>query len=132
MITIPEDKKEQTVGRPEPEFKFGIITVIWIVIGFVASWINMLFILDSMQIWSYLTVIFTTIIPGLIIGLKDRYWGYGYMIGFAIAGIPFLIFVDLFVGGYVFFSALFIFTIIMLIFWLGWRSISAIKRINET
>ncbi|MFW9783544.1 MAG: hypothetical protein ACFFFB_14770 [Candidatus Heimdallarchaeota archaeon] len=132
LITIPEDKKEQTVGRPEPEFKFGIITVIWIVIGFVASWINMLFILDSMQIWSYLTVIFTTIIPGLIIGLKDRYWGYGYMIGFAIAGIPFLIFVDLFVGGYVFFSALFIFTIIMLIFWLGWRSISAIKRINET
>lgn len=132
MITIPDDKKEQTVGRPEPEFKFGIITVIWIVIGFVTSWINMLFILDSMQIWSYLTVIFTTIIPGLIIGLKDRYWGYGYMIGFAIAGIPFLIFVDPFVGGYVFFSALFIFTIIMLIFWLGWRSISAIKRINET
>ncbi|MFX1323331.1 MAG: hypothetical protein ACFE8N_00125 [Promethearchaeota archaeon] len=131
MITIPDDKKEQTVGRPEPEFKFGIITVIWIAIGFVASWINMLFILNSMQIWSYLTVIFTTIIPGLIIGLKDRYWGYGYMIGFAIAGIPFLIFVDLFVGGYVFFSALFIFTIIMLIFWLGWRSISAIKRINE-
>lgn len=128
---MPDNKKEQTVGRPEPEFKFNIVTVIWVVIGFIASWFNMLVILNSMQIWSYLTVIFTTIIPGLIVGLKDRYWGYGYMIGFSLAGIPFSIIVDPFIGGYVFFSALFIFTIILLIFWLGWRSISAIKRVDE-
>jgi len=123
-------RKEQTVGRPEPEFKFTIVTVIWIVVGFISSWINMIIILDSMEIWSYLSVIFTTIIPGVIIGLKDRYWGYGYMIGFAIAGIPFLIIVDLFIGGYVFATTLFIFIIIMLIFWLGWRSIGAIKHVE--
>ena len=128
-------KKEQTVGRPEPEFKFGIGTVIWIIVGFKASWINMRLILDSMQIWSYLSVIFTTIIPGVIIGLKDRYWGYGYMGGFAIAGIPFSFFKppvgDLFIGWYTFATALFIFVIILLIFWTGWRSISAIKRVEE-
>jgi len=123
-------RKEQTVGRPEPEFKFTIITVIWIVIGFISSWINMIVILDYMEIWSYLSIIFTTIIPGVIIGLKDRYWGYGYMVGFAIAGIPFLIIVDLFIGGYVFATTLFIFIIVMLIFWLGWRSIGAIKQVE--
>ncbi|MFW9882262.1 MAG: hypothetical protein ACFFG0_55070 [Candidatus Thorarchaeota archaeon] len=123
-------RKEQTVGRPEPEFKITIYTVIWIVVGFITSWINMMIILDSMEIWSYLSVIFTTIIPGVIIGLKDRYWGYGYMIGFTIAGIPFLIIVDLFVGGYVFATTLFIFIIVMLIFWLGWRSIGAIKQVD--
>ncbi|MFX1377072.1 MAG: hypothetical protein ACFFA0_14800 [Promethearchaeota archaeon] len=88
-----------------------------------------------MEIWSYLTVIFTTIIPGVIIGLKDRYWGYGYMGGFAIAGIPFSIIEpphgDLFIGWYTFATALFIFIIIMLIFWTGWRSISAIRRVEE-
>ena len=124
-------KKNQTVGRPEPEFKFDIGTVVFIIIGFVISWINMLIILDSMEIWSYLSIIFTTIIPGVVIGLKDRYWGYGYMGGFAVAGIPFLIIVDLFVGGYVFATTLFIFIIVMLIFWLGWRSIGAIKRVEE-
>ena len=129
---MPKTKSEQTVGRPEPEFKFGIITIIWIVIGFIASWINMLVILRYMEIWSYLTIIFTTIIPGVIIGLKDRYWGYGYMGGFAIAGIPFA-FINpahgyLFIGWYTFATALFIFVIILLIFWRGWRSISAIKR----
>jgi hypothetical protein len=130
-----DKKKEQMVGRPEPEFKFGVGTVIWIVIGFIASWVNMLVILNSMQIWSYLTVIFTTIIPGVIIGLKDRYWGYGYMGGFAIAGIPFSMlnppYGDLFVGWYTFVTALFIFLIILLIFWTGWRSISAIKRVEQ-
>ncbi|MHA1886160.1 MAG: hypothetical protein ACXAAI_01400 [Promethearchaeota archaeon] len=128
---MPDNKQKQNVGRPEPKFKFGVGTIIWIVIGFIVSWVNMIFIKNSMEIWSYLTVIFTTIIPGVIIGLKDRYWGYGYMIGFAFAGIPFLIVVDLFVGGYVFATAIFIFVIVMLIFWTGWRSISAIKRVEE-
>jgi len=132
---MSSDKKEQTVGRPEPEFKFGIGTIIWIVVGFVVSWINMLVILNTMQILSYLTVIFTTIIPGVIIGLKDRYWGYGYMGGFAIAGIPFSFlnppYGDLFIGWYTFATALFIFLIILLIFWTGWRAISAIKRVEQ-
>ena len=114
---MSEYKKEQTVGRPELEFKFGIGTIIWIIVGFIISWINMRIILDSMEIWSYLSVIFTTIIPGVIIGLKDRYWGYGYMGGFAIAGIPFSFFEppvgDLFIGWYTFFTA--IFTIFFLI-----------------
>ena len=132
---MSNNKKEQTVGRPEPEFKFGIGTVIWIFVGFIVSWVNMLIILNSMQIWSYLTVIFTTIIPGVIIGLKDRYWGYGYMGGFSIAGIPFSFlnppYGDLFVGWYTFATALFIFLIVLLIFWTGWRSISAIKRVEQ-
>ncbi|MFX1573208.1 MAG: hypothetical protein ACFFB0_10700 [Promethearchaeota archaeon] len=128
---MPKDKEAQLVGRPEPEFKFGIGTVIWIIVGFVISWINMLIILDSMQIWSYLSIIFTTIIPCVIIALKDRYWGYGYILGFAFAGIPFLIIVDLFIGGYVFATSLFIFTILWLIFWKGWRSLSSIRRIKS-
>ncbi len=132
---MASNKKEQTVGRPEPEFSFGIGTVIWSAIGFVISWGNMLIILNSMQIWSYLTIIFTTIIPGVIIGLKDRYWGYGYMGGFAIAGIPFSFlnppYGDLFIGWYTFATALFIFVIILLIFWTGWRAISAIKRVDQ-
>ncbi len=142
---MSNSKKEQTVGKPEPEFKFGVRTVIWIIVGFIVSWINMLGILNGliifgiiiiypMQIWSYLTVIFTTIIPGVIIGLKDRYWGYGYMGGFAIAGIPFAFlkppYGDLFIGGYTFATVLFIFLIILLIFWTGWRSISAIKIVE--
>ncbi len=128
---MTRDNEEQSVGRPEPEFKFGIGTVIWIIIGFVVSWVNMLIILDSMQIWSYLSIIFTSIIPCVIIALKDRFWGYGYIFGFAIAGIPFLIIVDLFIGGYVFATSSFIFTILWLIFWKGWRSLSSIRRVES-
>ncbi|MHA2277891.1 MAG: hypothetical protein ACXAC2_19080 [Candidatus Kariarchaeaceae archaeon] len=128
---MQDNDQKQKVGRPEPKFKFGIGTIIWIIIGFIVSWINMIIIDNSMQIWSYLTIIFTTIIPGVIVGLKDRYWGYGYMIGFAFAGIPFLLVVDLFIGGYVFATAIFIFVIVMLIFWMGWRSISGISRVEE-
>jgi hypothetical protein len=128
---MQDNDQKQKVGRPEPKFKFGIGTIIWIMIGVIVSWINMIIIDNSMQIWSYLTIIFTTIIPGVIVGLKDRYWGYGYMIGFAFAGIPFLLVVDLFIGGYVFATAIFIFVIVMLIFWMGWRSISGISRVEE-
>lgn len=121
--------KEQTVGRPEAEFKFRIGTIIWIIIGFIISWINMVIILDYMEIWSYLTIIFTTIIPTVIIALKNRLWGYGYLGGFAIAGIPFLFIVDPFIGGYTFATALFIFIILWLIFWRAWRTLSSIKRV---
>lgn len=125
--------KEQTVGRPEPEFKIGIGTIIWVIIGSVVSWVNMLVILDSMEIWSYLTIIFTTIIPTVIIALKNRFWGYGYIIGFAIAGIPFSFldppYGDLFIGWYTFATAFFIFIILWLIFWKAWRSLSSIKQV---
>ena len=126
--------KEQTVGRPEPEFKIDVGTVIWVIIGFIISWVNMVIILDSMEIWSYLTIIFTTIIPTVIIALKNRYWGYGYLIGFTIAGIPFSFFDppygDLFIGWYTFATAFFIFIILWLIFWKAWRSLSSIKQVN--
>ena len=121
--------KVQTVGRLEPEFKFNIGTVVWIVIGFIVSWWNMLIILDSMEIWSYLTIIFTTIIPTVVIALKNRLWGYGYLFGFTFAGIPFLFVEDLFIGGYTFATALFIFIILWLIFWRAWRSLSSIKQV---
>lgn len=123
-------KKKQTVGRPEPEFKFDVGTVVCIIIGFVISWINMLVIYDSMEIWSYLSIIFTSIIPGVLIALKNRYWGYGYIFGFSVAGIPFLILIDLFIGGYTFVTALLIFIILWLIFWKAWRSLSSIKKTN--
>ncbi len=122
---------EQTVGRPEPEFKIDFIIILWIIVGFIVSWVNMSIISESMMIWSYLTIIFTTIIPTVIIGLKNRFWGYGYLIGFAVAGIPFLIIVDLFIGGYTFATSLFIFIILWLIFWKAWRSLSSIKQVNN-
>jgi len=121
---------EQTVGKDEPEFRIDVITIIFIVIGGIVSWINMVIILKSMSIPSYLSIIFTTLIPGIIIGLKNRYWGYGYMVGFSGAGIPF-IYVDVFIGGYTFATAIFLFIIVLLIFWKAWRSLSSIKTINE-
>ena len=121
--------KVQSVGRPEPEFKFNIGTVVFIIIGFIVSWWNMLIIFNSMQIWSYLSIIFTTIIPTIIIALKNRLWGYGYLLGFAIAGIPFSIMEDLFVGWYTFATAIFIFIILWLVFWTAWRSLSSIKQV---
>jgi len=127
-------EKEQRVGRPEPEFKIDILTFICLIIGFGISWTNMLLILGSMQIWSYLTIIFTTILPTVIIGLKNRYWGYGYLFGFAIAGIPFSFleqpYGDLFIGWYTFATSLFIFIILWLIFWKTWRSLSSIKQVK--
>ena len=120
---------KQTVGRPEAEFKFSIGTVVWIIVGFIVSWWNMLIIFNSMEIWSYLTIIFTTIIPTIIIALKNRLWGYGYLLGFAFAGIPFLIIEDPFIGGYTFATAIFIFVILWLIFWKAWRSLSSIRQV---
>jgi hypothetical protein len=122
---------DQKVGRQEPELKFDVLTVVFMIIGFIVSWINMAIILDSMEIWSYLSIIFTTIIPGISIALKNRYWGYGYLIGFAIAGIPFIFIMDLFIGGYTFVTTIFIFVILWLIFWKAWRSISSIKRVSD-
>ena len=121
---------EQSVGKDEPEFKIDIFTIFFIVIGGAVSWINMLIILDLMTIPSYLSIIFTTLIPGIIIGLKNRYWGYGYMIGFSGAGIPF-IYVDVFIGGYTFATAIFLFIIVLLIFWKAWRSLSSITTVDS-
>ncbi len=121
--------KLQTVGRPEAEFKFNVATVVWIIVGFIVSWWNMLIMFESMEIWSYLTIIFTTIIPTIIIALKNRLWGYGYLLGFAFAGIPFLIIVDRFIGGYTFATAIFIFVILWLIFWKAWRALSSIRQV---
>jgi len=123
-------QSEQTVGKDEPEFKVDVFTIVFIVIGAVVSWINMLIILDSMTIPSYLSIIFTTLIPGIIIGLKNRYWGYGYMVGFSGAGIPF-IYVDVFIGGYTFATAIFLFIIVLLIFWKAWRSLSSITTVDS-
>ncbi len=121
--------KVQSVGRTEPEFKFNNETVVFIIIGFIVLWWNMLIIFNSMQSWSYLSIIFTTIIPTIIIALKNRLWGYGYLLGFAIAGIPFSIMEDLFVGWYTFATAIFIFIILWLVFWTAWRSLSSIKQV---
>ncbi|MFX0141247.1 MAG: hypothetical protein ACFFDN_46840, partial [Candidatus Hodarchaeota archaeon] len=91
-------------------------------------------ILKSMEVWSYLTIIFTTIIPTVLIGLKNRYWGYGYLFGFALAGIPFSFldppYGDLFIGWYTFATSLLIFIILWLIFWKAWRSLSSIKQVK--
>ena len=116
--------------KAEKDLSLNVWTFFFVVIGFVASWVNMTFIQDaprSIEVLAFLSIIFTTMIPGIIIALVNRYWGYGYLIGFAIAGIPFLIIVDLFIGGYTFATTLFIFIILWLIFWKAWRSLSSIR-----
>ncbi len=128
-------RKEQTIGREEPEFKIDVVTVVFFAIGFIISWINMLVILSVVvesnyspsAIPAYFSVIFTTTVPGIIISLKNRFWGYGYMLGFSSAGIPFIIFVDAFIGGYTLATSFFLFVIMWLVFWKVWRSLSGIK-----
>ncbi|MGV9173668.1 MAG: hypothetical protein ACOC44_08125 [Promethearchaeia archaeon] len=114
------------VGKNDDYPQLDVWSVLWTVIGGISSWINMLYIESSMQIPAYLSIIFTTIIPGVIIALFNRYWGYGYLIGFSLAGIPFSLIIDLFIGWYTFFTAVFIFIILWLIFWKAWRSLSGI------
>jgi len=128
MVDKKKEKEISPLGRVEPEFKVDIGTIAFFLIGSIISWLNMLLILASMEIWAFLSIIFISSIPGVIIAYKNRYWGYGFMIGYSIAGIPFMIFVDLFIGGYVFATALFIFIIMWLVFWKTWRSLSAIKK----
>jgi hypothetical protein len=132
-----EDKQKiNPLGKEDPEFKIEVGTIIFAIIGASVSWINMLIILvyqlgsyeSIVKILAYLSIIFTTILPGVIIGIKNRFWGYGYLLGFALAGIPFMLVVDLFIGGYTFVTALFIFIIMWLIFWKVWRSLGMIKR----
>ena len=124
-------KSVSPLGRADPELKFDIITIIFSLIGGIISWLNMLLILAFMQVWAFLSIIFISSIPGVIIAYKNRYWGYGFMLGYSIVGIPFAIFLDPFIGFYVFFVALCILAIMWLIFWKIWRSLSAIKSASE-
>ncbi len=135
-MLIEDKQKINPLGKEDPEFKIDVGTIIFTIIGAIVSWINMLMILvyqlgsyeSIVKILAYLSIIFTIIIPGVIIGIKNRFWGYGYLLGFALAGIPFIFIVDLFIGGYTFVTALFIFIIMWLIFWKVWRSLAMIKR----
>ena len=123
-------EKKQSIRSSEPDFKVNYKTLLWTFIGFVISWFNMILINESprnVEVLAFLSIILTTFIPAIIISLKDRYWGYGYMIGFSIAGIFFMILMDPFIGGYTFVTALFIFIIMLLIFWRTWRTLSSIK-----
>ena len=116
--------------KVEKDLSLNVWTILFVIIGFIASWVNMRFIQDappSIEVLAFLSIIFTTMIPGIIIALINRYWGYAYLIGFASAGIPFLIIEDLFIGGYTFATTVFIFIILWLIFWKAWRSLSSIK-----
>lgn len=124
-------KSVSPLGRADPEFKFDISTIIFTLIGGIISWLNMLLILAFMAVWAFLSIIFISSIPGVIIAYKNRYWGYGFMLGYSIVGIPFAIFLDPFIGFYVFFVALCILAIMWLIFWKIWRSLSAIKSASE-
>ena len=133
-MNVTKEKKDGTGEQTEKELKLDMWTFVFVGIGFIASWVNMLFILDAPRTievevlaFAFLSIILTTMIPGIIIALINRYWGYGYLIGFAIAGIPFLIIIDLFIGGYTFATTIFIFIILWLIFWKTWRSLSSIK-----
>lgn len=120
--------------KTEKELKLDLWILVFTCIGFTASWINMLFIFDAprtIEVLAFLSIILTTMIPGIIIALINRYWGYGYLIGFASAGIPFFITIDLFIGGYTFATTLFIFIILWLIFWKAWRSLSSIKTVGK-
>jgi len=132
MTLVNKNTESSGKGRDkvEQDLSINLWTLIFVIIGFIASWVNMTFIQDapsSIEVLAFLSIIFTTMIPGIIIALVNRYWGYGYLIGFASAGIPFLIIVDLFIGGYTFATTIFIFIILWLIFWKAWRSLSSIK-----
>ena len=127
--TEPESNQNDR-DKAEKDLSLNVWTLMFVILGFVASWVNMVFIQDaprSIEVLAFLSIIFTTMIPGIIIALVNRYWGYGYLIGFAIAGIPFLLIVDLFIGGYTFATTVFIFIILWLIFWKTWRSLSSIR-----
>jgi len=132
-VTLLQKKAESNQNdreKAEKDLRLNVWTLMFVIIGFVASWVNMVFIQDaprSIEVLAFLSIIFTTMIPGIIIALVNRYWGYGYLIGFAIAGIPFLLIVDLFIGGYTFATTVFIFIILWLIFWKTWRSLSSIR-----
>lgn len=132
-MTLLQKKAESNQNdrdEAEKDLSLNVWTLMFVIIGFVASWVNMMLIQDaprSIEVLAFLSIIFTTMIPGIIIALVNRYWGYGYLIGFASAGIPFLIIVDLFIGGYTFATTLFIFIILWLIFWKAWRSLSSIR-----
>jgi len=132
VTLVNENTESNGKGRvkAEQDLSINLRTLLFVIIGFIASWVNMTFIQDapsSIEVLAFLSIIFTTMIPGIIISLVNRYWGYGYLIGFASAGIPFLIIVDLFIGGYTFATTIFIFIILWLIFWKAWRSLSSIK-----
>jgi hypothetical protein len=135
-MSVHDKENTGIVEKKEKELKLDLWTFVFASIGFVASWINMLFILEAprtpriIEILAFLSIILTTIIPGIIIALINRYWGYGYLLGFGFAGIPFLIIIDLFIGGYTFATTIFIFVILWLIFWKAWRSLSSIKTGN--
>ncbi|MHA1461163.1 MAG: hypothetical protein ACTSO8_06735 [Promethearchaeota archaeon] len=129
-MAVIDEEHIRTKDKIERELKIDIWTLVFTAIGFVASWVNMLFILDAprtIEVLAFLSIILTIMIPGVVIALINRYWGYGYLIGFASAGIPFLIMIDLFIGGYTFATTIFIFIILWLIFWKTWRSLSSIK-----
>ena len=129
-MTSKDEQHIRMKERTETELKLNIWTFLFAGIGFLASWFNMIFILDAprtIEVLAFLSIILTTMVPGVVIALINRYWGYGYLIGFASAGIPFLITIDLFIGGYTFATTLFIFIILWLIFWKAWRSLSSIK-----
>ncbi|MBN1216679.1 MAG: hypothetical protein JXA99_14720 [Candidatus Lokiarchaeota archaeon] len=130
-------EKELINRKSEPEFKIDIIFIILVIIGFIISWINMWLIentplqgspLWNLKVFAYLSIIFTTAIPCVIIGIKNRIWAYGYIIGFAVAGLPFSFF-NIYTGLYTFITTLLIFSIMWLIFWKAWRSLSSIKTI---
>jgi len=130
LLQIKTESNQNGQDKAEKDLSLNVWTFLFLLIGFAASWVNMTFIQDaprSIEVLAFLSIIFTTMIPGIIIALVNRYWGYGYLIGFASAGIPFLIIVDLFIGGYTFATTLFIFIILWLIFWKAWRSLSSIK-----
>jgi hypothetical protein len=130
QIKIKGEEQTGLKENSEKELKVNIWTFLFAGIGFTVSWFNMIFILDAprtIEVLAFLSIILTTMIPGVIIALINRYWGYGYLIGFAIAGGPFMILSDPFIGGYTLATTIFIFIILWLVFWKTWRSLSSIK-----
>ncbi|MBY9005619.1 MAG: hypothetical protein KGD63_02575 [Candidatus Lokiarchaeota archaeon] len=132
-------EKELTKKKDEPEFEIDKITILIAIIGFLVAWINMYLIENTpiygsevwnLKVFAYLSIIFTTSIPCVAIGVKNRIWAYGYIIGFAIAGLPFVI-INVYIGLYTLITTLLLFTIMWLIFWTAWRSLSSIKTISN-
>lgn len=122
---MPQNQRSES--NIDNKLRNNFFLVLFFIIGFVVSNINMYIILLSMEVWAYLLIIFLIIIPAIIIGLRLRIWSYGYMIGYSTAGILGIFIYDLFIGAYTVVVSIFIFTILWLIFFKTWRSISKIK-----
>ena len=74
-MEIKDEQQSRMKEKTEKELRLNLWTFIFAGIGFAASWFNMIFILDAprtIEVLAFLSIILTTMIPGIIIALINR------------------------------------------------------------